>query len=327
MNKEKFKQLLDSYLAGKLSDEESKLFQAWYNSFGELENGIPDLESMIKTDALESELRARVFKQTPLLQRKTTVRQLFNWKIMAAATALIVLGSILTLYKSEYNPIDKKNNAFGQNRIIQTGVGQIRKIGLKDGSTLHLNANSKVLIPAAYASTNRTIQLEEGEAYFEIVKDRLHPFIVKTRSLQIRVLGTAFNVSAYNQAKSVDVQVNHGKVEVSDINKSVLGSLTKNQAISYNKQNGKGQIMMTDGFFANSWITGSVLLTKASFSDLALQLKNIYGVKLISKKSNINKFSFNLTIKRERSLEATLDVICGIHQSKYRRKGNEIEVY
>lgn len=311
MDKEKFKQLLEGYLAGTLSDEEARLIQTWYNSFGEFEAGIPDLENTIKAGALKAELRARIFRQPLSPKRKSKVRQLFNWKSMAAAAVLIVLGSILTItqFKREYIPLGKKNDALVQNRIIQTGIGQIKKITLKDGSTLHLNANSRIKIPGAYASTNRIIQLEEGEAYFEVVKDKQHPFIVITRLLQVRVLGTAFNVSSYNLAKSVDVQVNHGKVEVSDHKKSVLGVLTKNQTIAYNKRNGKGQIIMTDGFFANSWINDSVLLMQASFTDLAMQLKNIYGIKLISKQSRINEYSYNLTIRRERSLEATLAVI------------------
>ena len=333
--------LLDKYTSGKSTVEENRLLEAWFNRIGQ-DQKTENLSDADKYRMLEAFKKLPGFAKdyslnTPIVvsrqadspHEKFKIRQLFNSKLITAAACLLVLGAIwlIMLTLRDNTPLNYKTDLFAQNQIVQTGTGQVKKITLKDGSTLHVNANSRVQIPAAFASTNRIIQIDEGEVYFEVAKDKKHPFIVKTRALQVRVLGTAFNISSYKEAKSLDVQVNHGKVEVSDNKKSVLGILEKNQAIAYNSRTGKAQIIMTDGFYANSWISGSVLLAQASFSDLALKMKNNYGVSLISKEHKINGYSFNLTLKKERSLEATLDIICGIHQSKYRRKGNVIEIY
>ncbi|SEB17741.1 FecR family protein [Pedobacter hartonius] len=338
---QELEQLLYKYTSGTSTAEENRLLEAWFQRIGQGQKA-EDLSDADKYRMLEAFKKLPGFakdqwgiapvvvsREPVAAQPVPKIRQLLNSRVIAVAACLLVLGSvwIITLTLRDNTPLNHKTVLSAENQIVQTGTGQIKKIRLKDGSTLHLNANSRVQIPGTYASTNRIIQLEEGEAYFEVVKDKKHPFIVITQALRVRVLGTAFNVSSYRESKSSDVRVNHGKVEVSDNKKSVLAVLKKNQAITYDRRTGKAEILTTDGFYANLWISGSVLLTQASFSDVALQLKNLYGVKLISSQNKIKGYSFNLTIKKERSLEATLDVICGIHQNKYRRKGNVIEIY
>jgi transmembrane sensor len=330
MEREKFKQLLDGYVAGTLNDEELRLFQQWFESFGESEIGIPEFADNQKASDLENELKGRVFLQTIAKPaNQPIIRKLFTWTRMVAALLLIATGFILFLNLSRSNRslTLQTQQAYSKDRLITTGVGQIKKIQLTDGSTVHLNSNSVLQIPGRFAQSNRTLVLKEGEAFFQVSKDRHHPFIVKTSSLNVRVLGTAFNISSYKVAQNVNIQVSHGKVQVSNLKYSVLGVLTRNQTIQYNKSDGKSKIIVNDTYYANSWINGSVYLIQASFNELALNMKNMYGVDLVSKRNEINKNSYNLTLSRERSLEETLRVICRIQNKSYRRSGNEIEIY
>ena len=70
---------------------------------------------------------------------------------------------------------------------------------LADGTTVHLNAGSKLLYPVRFVGKRRIVTLE-GEAYFDVRKDEEHPFVVRTRFGEVTVLGTAFNINAYNDA-------------------------------------------------------------------------------------------------------------------------------
>ena len=93
---------------------------------------------------------------------------------------------------------------------------------LADGTTVHLNAGSKLTYPVRFAGKRRIVALE-GEAYFEVVQDESHPFVVQTHLGEVMVLGTAFNVNAYTDASVCYTTLVHGKVQFSAPN---VGTVT-----------------------------------------------------------------------------------------------------
>jgi len=93
---------------------------------------------------------------------------------------------------------------------IQTAAGEIRHVPLGDGS--HAALNSATLLDVDMTTTSRKIQLEAGEAWFEVAKDASRPFLVSTGEIRVRAVGTAFSV--HRLAAGADVQVTEGKVEI-----------------------------------------------------------------------------------------------------------------
>ncbi|MFD2874223.1 FecR family protein [Mucilaginibacter ximonensis] len=99
---------------------------------------------------------------------------------------------------------------------IETPKGGQYKIKLPDGTDIWLNAETKLKYPTTFASLkNRPIELE-GEAYFEVAKDKGHPFIVTTSKEKVEVLGTHFNINAYDNDKVVKTTLLEGSVKVSN---------------------------------------------------------------------------------------------------------------
>ena len=92
---------------------------------------------------------------------------------------------------------------------------------LADGTRIFMNAETQVTFPASFKGCERRIRLS-GEAYFEVAKDPMHPFIVETEGAEVRVLGTSFNVRAYEGEQEMVTTLVEGKVAVSD-------SLTKRE--------------------------------------------------------------------------------------------------
>ena len=92
--------------------------------------------------------------------------------------------------------------------------GQTFKLILSDGTEVYLNADSRLVYPSRFTGKERSVFLD-GEAYFRVAKDAGHPFIVRTQTLQTRVLGTEFNVSGY-EGSDTEVTLVEGSVEVSD---------------------------------------------------------------------------------------------------------------
>ncbi len=95
------------------------------------------------------------------------------------------------------------------NRVVQDGFvevttakGATEKIVLADGSTVNLNAGSRLRYPVTFSGPNRDIYLEEGEAFFTVAENPSHPFIVHSRGLATTALGTSFNIRAYSASNA-----------------------------------------------------------------------------------------------------------------------------
>ena len=156
--------------------------------------------------------------------------------------------------------------------ILSTPRGQIFKIVLPDGTKVWVNANSSLSYPSKFIGPERLVELH-GEAYFEVSKNPDQPFIVKTTDQQVRVLGTHFNINAYDNALTTQTTLIEGKVEVQHQRQKIL--LTPNQQANYkgtalSKKNVDAAEYITwrDGYFTfhnatamkscNSWPDGTI---------------------------------------------------------------------
>ena len=99
---------------------------------------------------------------------------------------------------------------FNNHHTYKTALGEVQTITLHDGSRIFLNAGSEQRVPDKFAETTRFVWLE-GEGFFEVAKDSLHPFIVETEKTRTEVLGTKFNMSAYAN-EAVILTLNEKKV-------------------------------------------------------------------------------------------------------------------
>ena len=86
---------------------------------------------------------------------------------------------------------------------------------LSDGTRVYLNAESRLKYPVVFRGTERVVELS-GEAYFKVSKDALRPFVVKMNGVNVRVLGTSFNVRSYADEGQVVTTLVEGKVKVND---------------------------------------------------------------------------------------------------------------
>ncbi|SEK27496.1 FecR family protein [Parapedobacter koreensis] len=320
---------MDGYLKGELPAEDMELLQRWYDSFGESEAKVPGLEDDEASQALRNELDARIQQVIAYPAAVPRVHRRMPWQRMAVAAVLIAtLGGAIwwTLHRQQ---LEKEIQLSAQHlafRKVKTGIRQIKKLVLPDGSVIHVNANSVIRIPERMDGDTREVFLDEGEAYFQVARDTLRPFVVQAADLHVEVLGTAFNVKSYDFLEDITVAVTHGKVRVSDTAR-VLRYLTANEGLTYHKMNGQLRMAKSVHTTANGWISGLVPLEKARFDELALALYNLYGVRLKSDDPRTMRHHYNLNLRADRSLEETMDVICSIHKTTYRRTGNEITIY
>jgi ferric-dicitrate binding protein FerR (iron transport regulator) len=174
------------------------------------------IEIAHSTESFDQSLRSRVFR-------------LQLWKV--AAVIILIVGASVMVWKSGLS-LKKGEVASNESPVKpKDSSSQRQLINLPDGSRVVLNENSKLEYPPDFSNNTREVYLN-GEAFFDIVHNPSKPFIVHTGSVSTKVLGTAFNISAYRSQQFVQVTVTRGKVEVKAKDK-LLGVLQKNEQIIF----------------------------------------------------------------------------------------------
>lgn len=135
-------------------------------------------------------------------------------KWIYAAAAVTVIGSALWVYTlREKQAADKHGLLSGQISEVTAKKGSRSTMILPDGSKVWLNADSRLTYHSSFNSRSREVELE-GEAYFDVVKDPGRPFIVHTSGIDVKVLGTSFNVKSYPSEATIEATLIRGAIEV-----------------------------------------------------------------------------------------------------------------
>jgi len=150
----------------------------------------------------EDECEIPVISET----NQQATHSMFKYRVIAAAVAILLCSSIALVY---FRSFDNKNGICE----IKVPTGGMTNIQLPDGSTVILNAGSKLTYKNTFDARHREITLS-GEAFFDIVKDPAHPFVVMTPTIKIRVLGTRFNVRSYPGDKTSEAALIRGVIEL-----------------------------------------------------------------------------------------------------------------
>ena len=175
----------------------------------------------------------------------------------------IVYDSVTTLEKLVYN-------------TIKIPYGKRFELQLSDGTIVHLNSGTTLKYPVKFITgENRQVFLD-GEAFFDVAKDKTHPFVVNANNLNVRVLGTHFNVSNYPEDKLTDVVLVEGSVGLYTANEKF--NAEKNTVL---KPGFKGSFSKTDNHISTkavvtdvytSWIKGGLTFREMTFRDISKKL-------------------------------------------------------
>ncbi|MDH7459938.1 FecR domain-containing protein [Chitinophagaceae bacterium 26-R-25] len=320
-----FKAFIDKlkrYRNNQSSELEAVEVELWYESFDSKKINEATADER-KTEAIKNNIRAgiesHIQKEKAIRARVITVRFM-----RVAAMLIIVVGAALFLF---HNTRLKNTATAATFCEIRTKAAEMKQIVLPDHSHIWINSSSVVRYDSVTFTNNRNIYLDEGEAFFDVAKDEKHPFTVIAAKISTRVLGTSFNVRSYKNLAYASVDVKTGKVEVSNntINNKVL--LTANQEVALDTASGEFAMVFKGSDEIAGWIKGKYFLKDVSFAELNLFFQNQYGVKLVSNNEEVAHAHYTINIIEGSSLSKTIELICNIHNNKYRRLNNEITLY
>lgn len=226
-------------------------------------------------------------------------------KIAASVVLFITLGGLLSLLI--FNPFASDEIAM-ITKHNQSGVRS--QFVLPDGSTVWLNSESTVKYPEDFNKQNiRQIQLE-GEAFFDVKRDINHPFVVKTESIEVTVLGTSFNVMAYKDNKITETTLVTGKVGIERNQSKTRNAqkviLTPNHKAVFNKETDKFIMDKVDAEIYTSWKNGKLIFDNTSFADVIEKIERWYGIDVEYDKELASKYFYTITITNENIEEVLL---------------------
>lgn len=209
---------------------------------------------------------------------------------------------------------------------LNTAKGETYQVVLPDGSKVWLNAASKLTYPAKFTSLNqRKVQLD-GEAYFEIAKDKAHPFIVETYKQQVEVLGTHFNIYAYNDEATTKTTLLEGSVKVAPISTESTNSKTlhPDEQSSLNNS-GILSISKVDAANAIAWKNGKFEFNEEDIESIMRKLSRWYNVEIIYQ-GNVSGKTFVGSISRSDNISKILDKITYTQAVHFKIEGRRIYV-
>jgi transmembrane sensor len=211
---------------------------------------------------------------------------------------------------------------------LKVPYGKTFKLILSDGTIVNLNSGTTLRYPEQFGADGKRNVYLTGEAFFEVAKDKEHPFIVNANQVDIEVLGTKFNVSAYPENSSVNSVLIEGSIQMYETENSSNAVLLKpNQMATWQNDSKKITTKSVDPSFYSAWTKGELTFKDTPFSTIIKIIQRSYDVEIINKNSDLAKQNFTGTIKiNESSVENILELLKRDTPFNYTIKENTITI-
>lgn len=241
---------------------------------------------------------------------------------IAASLLLIVFLSNSFLFTKQKT----KSNA---NNTVTTKRGSKSKVQLPDGTEVWLNADSRITYNENFQGNQREVQLS-GEAFFDVVRDESRPFIIHTNAIDVKVLGTAFNVRSYENEKNTETSLIRGSVEITLVKspdkKKII--LKPNDKLIVN--NNEATVVGADNYKKNTtplltlskikyqeedssavetlWVKNKLVFDGETMEEVAMKIERWYDVKVMIADNDLKRTKFSATFEDE-DLKTVLEAL------------------
>lgn len=272
--------------------------------------------SVYDKDKAFENFRNRVESQKEI---QSTSRRGFSlsalWRYAAVVAIIIAVGCI-SYWQGEVNVKDTFADI-----SVEAPLGSKTKLYLPDGTLVWLNAGSRMTYSQGFGVDNRKVELE-GEGYFEVKRNEKIPFFVKTKDLQLQVLGTKFNFRDYPEDHEVVVSLLEGKVGLNNLLREEKEAvLSPDERAVLNKANGFLTVESVTASNASQWTDGYLFFDEELLSDIAKELERSYNVKIHIANDSLKTFRFyGNFVRREQNIQEVLEALASTEKCNIRLK-------
>ena len=332
---------ITKYLSGECTPEERKRIEAWLDDDPERRARLEELRAVWDAtdadpasrdvDAAWQQVERRLNPEPdqnestapPASRARRTPRHRSGRSrtrtriIVSVAAACVLAAAALTLLQ---DPTRSPTEA-PDPRVVSTEPGERTTVSLADGSSVMLNADSRLTVAAAYGDERRFLRLD-GEAYFEVEPGS--PFVVETKTARVRVVGTSFGVRSYEQEEILSVVVTEGTVGVNP-----EGDATPERTLGRKQRavvSSSGEVNVTSDVALDShlaWREGRLVFNSTPLPDIIDDLERQYGLGIALLDSELADRRLTTTFESQ-SLGEVLDVVALSLDLGYRRTDSTV---
>ncbi|ABQ06268.1 FecR family protein [Flavobacterium johnsoniae] len=305
---DKLQEEIKHFLDGKYSPKGQEMWNKWYDRTNEF----PENIEMIQSDRSKLKKELKQIKKTNIRVFNLDYK---NWTVAASLIALI--GLSMFFYQSTLAAVETKHYA--------TKPGERAKVTLSDGTQIWLNAGSFLKYPKEFKGNTREVYLT-GEAFFDVAKDKKHPFIIHTDKMDTKVLGTSFNVQAYPDQTTQEVSVLTGRVNVKSTVTEENVYVTPGQKVVFKSKNNKLQAFKDIPVNTISlWRKNIMVFEETPLPEVIATINRNYNVAIEIKNKNLNALKINAYFK-ELSADQVVALVCNIVNAEYKVEGGVYKI-
>ena len=304
-------EIIAGHIRGNNSPEQEKRFAEWFSVHGneaEFEKVLKVWNEIAESGEYDSEEAWIEFRNRVEAERKSASRRIIRILAGVAAAAVVAVVSVLG-----YRTIDGS----AAQPVNFASVSGKSKVTLPDGSKVTLNTGSSVTYDKSFGRKTRRVHAE-GRAFFDVAKDVKKPFVIDIDGLEIRVLGTRFDVDP--RPDKVVVNLIEGSVALSNAASGNGRTMSAGEVAVYDKVSGELSISKGDVRGPMLWCSDRLSFSDATLDDVCRDLSQWYGVNVVLAENLYGKGCINFTITDE-SLESVLSIISSTTRVNYRFEG------
>lgn len=272
-------ELLQRYIMGDVTENEKQTVTEWLEADEKNMKEFMALRKLYDITLWQEEETKAVLKE----KGEKKIFFLREFLKVAAVIAIVFAGTYFWMHSKQDNPVTAM-------QTIHVPAGQRVELFLADGTKVWLNAQTTFTFPTDFSAEARNVKLN-GEAYFEVAKDESKPFIVETSKYDVRVLGTEFNVIAYENSSNSETALLKGSVEITPLGTTNKIMLEPNTKINW--ANGKIKKSAIDRYDYFMWKDGLICFENETMENMLKKLELYYDVKIVvnNKKILANKYT------------------------------------
>lgn len=284
MNREKMSKLNEDiiirYLENRCSEEDFVLINEWMKESDENAGELFRMEEIYQLGKFPFEEENLVVRAERRLGRRLEQENQKKQEVFKLRSVLRYAAAIVGVMVLAAGLAYWFRNKAEELVVASAAHGQVREMLLPDGTKVWLNQSSVLKYPRAFEGKERHVYLD-GEAYFEVARNHEKPFMVKSPAMDVRVLGTSFNIKCRPDNSFAETTLIEGEVEVKDKSDKGRITLLPGQKAVLNRVTGRMQVKQVDPKMEIVWHNDLIPFEKSSIFQIAAALERFYGVKII----------------------------------------------
>ncbi|MEO5790204.1 FecR domain-containing protein [Gelidibacter sp.] len=212
---------------------------------------------------------------------------------------------------------------------IDVPNGKVFDIQLSDGTIVHLNSGTKMRYPVQFLKGQKREVFIDGEAYFDVMKDKDHLFVVHADAVAIEVLGTKFNISTYKEESEIGAVLVEGSINMTNsYNPDDAIVLKPGTRGVWSKDKHQTKVEQVDVNIYTGWMKGELIFKNSTFENMSKKLERKYNVQIENKNLQLSQKVFNASFSKDiESIEDVLKYMNDVFPFHYEMENNHILIY